>query len=116
MMPWQLAQAKRSKPGKSIQPILEHLPSIAVHQLGIPSLKDGRTYVMPNASLRYPQIASIRVCNTFVEFHFQSLHRGETGPEQVFNLKHFRVGLASRKHSSATAKGQSCGFTSTIDE
>jgi hypothetical protein len=93
MMPPQLARAHR--PRKSSRPILETLPAISVNELGIPSLFDTKTYILPNVSLRYPHVTAIRLCVHFVEFQLPSLHRGKDGPTHSFNLKHIRTGIGN---------------------
>src|SRR5262245_5800748 len=96
-MPPQLARAHRPQKGKSLRPIADQLPSISVNELGIPSPHDYQTYILPNVSLRYPQLASIRLSINFVEFRHPSLHRGQEGPTQTFLLKHIRTGIG--KHN-----------------
>jgi hypothetical protein len=91
--PPQLARAY--KPRKSLRPILEQLPAISVNDLGIPSPFDTKTYIIPNASLRYPHVAHIRLCVHFVEFQLPSLHRGKDGPTHTFKLKHIRTGIGN---------------------
>jgi hypothetical protein len=95
-MPWQLRNAKRPYKGKSLQPIVEQLPSISINELGIPSPYDYKIYTMPNISLRFPQVAGIRLSLGFVEFRHPSLHRGQEGPTQTFLLKHIRTGFGIR--------------------
>jgi hypothetical protein len=95
-MPWQLRNVKRPYKGKSLQPIVEQLPSVSINELGIPSLYDYKIYTMPNISLRFPQLAGIRFSLSFVEFRHPSLHRGQEGPTQTFLLKHIRTGFGIR--------------------
>jgi hypothetical protein len=97
-MPWQLREGLRRHPkgSRPPRPIAEQLPSIAVHDLGIPSPYDYKTYTMPNASLRYPQLASVRLSFHAVEFQHPSLHRGQIGPVQTFRLKHIKTGFGIR--------------------
>jgi len=96
-MPWQLAEGLRRRPkGRPRRLIVEQLPSINVKTLSIPSPYDYKTYILPNISFRLPQLASAKVSFQTVEFHFPSLHRGQIGPIQTFNLKHIRVGFGIR--------------------
>jgi hypothetical protein len=95
-IPLQLARAKRPKRSEP-RPLAECLPSINVNDLQIPSPYDYKTYILPNISLRYPQLASVRLSFHAVEFHLPSLHRGETtGPIQTFRLKHIKTGFGIR--------------------
>src|SRR5215468_9231011 len=93
-MPWQLAQSHRPQRGKSKRPIVEQLPSIAIYHLPIP--RDYKTYTAPNISLRYPQLASIRLSYYEAEFHIPSLHRGQPNHIQTFKLKHIKTGFGIR--------------------
>ena len=96
-MPWQLAEGLRRRPkGRPRRLIVEQLPSINVKTLSIPSPYDYKTYILPNISFRLPHLASAKVSFQTVEFHFPSLHRGQIGPIQTFNLKHIRVGFGIR--------------------
>src|SRR5215470_17956271 len=93
-MPWQLAEGLRRRPkGRPRRLIVEQLPSINVKTINIPSPYDYKIYILPNISFRLPQLASAKVSFQTVEFHFPSLHRGQIGPIQTFNLKHIRVGF-----------------------
>jgi hypothetical protein len=94
-IPLQLARAKRPKRSEP-RPLAECLPSINVNDLQIPSPYDYKTYILPNISLRYPQLASVRLSFHAVEFQHPSLHRGEIGPVQTFRLKHIKTGFGIR--------------------
>jgi len=97
MMPRQLAEGLRRRPkGRPPRPILEQLPSINTKNLNIPSPYEYKTYILPNISFRFPQIASAKVSFQAVEFHHPSLHRGQIGPIQTFNFKHIDTGFGFR--------------------
>jgi hypothetical protein len=96
-MPWQLREGLRRRPkGAPPRPIAEQLPSINVNELPIPSLYDHKTFTAPHISLRYPHIAGARLSSQAVEFILPSLHRGQTGPSQTFQLKHIKTGFGIR--------------------
>jgi len=96
-MPRQLWEGLRRRPkGASPRPIAEQLPSISVNDLPIPSPYDYKTYILPNISLRYPQLAAAKVSFNIVELHHPSLHRATTGPVQTFRLKHIKTGFGIR--------------------
>jgi hypothetical protein len=93
-MPWQLKEGLRRRiKGRPPRPIVEQLPSIAVHKLPIPSPNDRKTYILRDISLRIPQLAAAKVAHNAVEFHLPSLHRSTIGPIQTFGLKHIRTGF-----------------------
>jgi len=97
MMPRQLAEGLRRRPKeRPPRPILEQLPSINTKNLNIPSPYEYKTYILPNISFRFPQIASAKVSFQAVEFHHPSLHRGQIGPIQTFNFKHIDTGFGFR--------------------
>jgi hypothetical protein len=98
MMPKQLRDGLRRHPkgSRPPRPIAEQLPSVSVHDLPIPSAYDYKTYTMPNISLRYPQLAGVRLSFHAVEFQHPSLHRGQAGPKQTFRLKHIKTGFGIR--------------------
>jgi hypothetical protein len=102
-MPPQLAGAHRPSKGKSTRPILEQLPSVCVNDLQIP--RDYQIYLLPNISLRYPQLASARIAFNFVEFHHPSLHRGGQPHIQTFRLKPIKTGFGIR-HAFVCACGK----------
>jgi hypothetical protein len=95
-MPWQLREGlkRRPKGSRPPRPIAEQLPQISVNDLQIP--RDYRTYTAPNISLKYPQIAALRMWYEAVEFHHPSLHRGQNGPAQIFQIKHIKTGFGIR--------------------
>jgi len=93
-MPWQLARAKRSPRGQSRRTILEQLPAVSTTELRISSLYTGEKRIM--RPLKIPNIASVKVALTHVEFHFKSLHRGVEGPVQRFKVKPIRTGFGIR--------------------
>jgi len=96
-MPRQLQEGLRRRPKDAPpRPIVEQLPAISVKELKIPSLNNPKTYILPNISLRIPQLTNVRVCNVFVEFHHKPLHRGDEPLIQTFNLKHHRAGFGIR--------------------
>jgi hypothetical protein len=75
-MPWQLKEGLRRRiKGRPPRPIVEQLPSIAVHKLPIPSPNDRKTYILRDISLRIPQLAAAKVAHNAVEFHLPSLQR-----------------------------------------
>lgn len=80
--------AKAFKPRKSSRPILEQLPAVTTTELRISSLYRGKTAIIK--PLKIPNIASVTVSVTHVEFHFQSLHRGQKGRTEAFRLKPLR--------------------------
>src|SRR5262249_48940030 len=61
-----------------------------------PSPYDYKTYTLPNVSFRYPQLAAARLSFHSVGFHYPSLHRGQAGPVQTFQLKAIRTGFGVR--------------------
>src|SRR5262249_36445655 len=77
-MPPQLARAKRPKRLEP-RPIAECLPSINVNDLQIP--RDYAALTLPNISLRYPQLASMRLTAHNIEVTHN------TGRIQSFRLK-----------------------------
>jgi hypothetical protein len=91
-MPPQLRNCIR--PRKSKRPIAETLPSICVHELRIP--RNCQTHILPNCSLRWPYLASVRVSCAAVEFTLPSLHRGREGAVKTFKLKPIFTGLGIR--------------------
>jgi hypothetical protein len=93
-MPPQLAKAKR--PRKSLRPILEQLPAVSTTELRISSLYRGKYAILK--PLKIPNIVSVKVSLTHVEFHFKSLHRGAEGPVQRFNIKPIRCGFGNFRH------------------
>jgi hypothetical protein len=84
----------RSLAARRQVPILEQLPSINVNDLQIP--RDYKTYIAPNISLRYGFLAGARLSWDAVEFYFPSLHRGQLGRVQTFELKHIKTGFGIR--------------------
>jgi hypothetical protein len=101
-MPKQLREGLRRHPkgSRPPRPIAEQLPSINVNDLPVP--RDYKNYTLPNVSLRYPQLASVRLSFHVVEFQHPSLHRGQAGPIQTFRLKHIKTGFGVR-HASICA-------------
>lgn len=96
-MPWQLKEGLRRRPkNASPRPIAEQLPSIPVHILPIPYYWDDKAYILPNFSLRFPQISAAKISRDKVEFIHPPLHRGQLGPIQTFHLKHIRTGFGLR--------------------
>jgi hypothetical protein len=97
-MPWQLKEGLRQHPkgSRPPRPIAEQLPSVSVNDLHISSLDTSKTYTMPNVSLRYPFLSSVRLSIHAVEFQLPSLHRSQPGPTQTFKLKHIRTGYGIR--------------------
>jgi hypothetical protein len=98
MMPRQLQRGlleKRYSRRTEQRFIAEQLPSISVNDLPIPSPYDYKTYTLPNISLRYPQLASVKIF--FTSSNSIIRHRGETtGPIQTFRLKHIKTGFGVR--------------------
>jgi hypothetical protein len=96
MMPRQLREGLRRHPKGSRAPrlIVEQLPSIDVKDLHAPS-RYNRTHVI-DLSFRLPKVASAKVSATSVTFHHASLHRGQLGPTQTFQLKPIRTGFGIR--------------------
>src|SRR5262245_38009623 len=86
--------AKAHKPRKSTRPILEMLPAVSVTELRISSLYQGKRAILK--PLKIPNIAGVKVGHLSVEFHFQSLHRGQKGRTETFRLKPWRVGYGIR--------------------
>jgi hypothetical protein len=84
----------RSLAARRQVPILEQLPGINVNDLQIP--RDYKTYIAPNISLRYGFLAGARLSWDAVEFYFPSLHRGQLGRVQTFELKHIKTGFGIR--------------------
>src|SRR5262245_44705878 len=96
-MPWQLREGlKRRVKGAPPRPIAEQLPQIAIHVFPIPSQYDDRAYILRDISLRFPQLAAAKVSRDCIELHLPSLHRGQLGPTQTFQLKHIRTGFGVR--------------------
>ena len=92
--PWQLAKA--FKPRKSSRPILEQLPAVSTTELRISSLYRGkRPMIKP---LKIPNIESVAVSPTAVEFNFKPLHRGQQGRTETFRLKPIRTGFGSFRY------------------
>src|SRR5262249_40308909 len=81
--PPQLARAY--KPRKSTRPILESLPAVTTTELHISSLYRGKKPIIK--PLKIPNIESVAVSLTAVEFHFRPLHRGQQGRIEEFRLK-----------------------------
>src|SRR5215475_5512532 len=79
------------------RPIVEQLPSISANDLGIP--RDGRTYTLPNAALRWPFLANVRMTWNAVEFHLRSLHRNQEGRTQTFAIKRIKTGFGQPRHA-----------------
>jgi hypothetical protein len=94
MQPRQLALAKRPK--HSNRPIVEDLPCIHAKQLRIPSIYDRKTYVK---SLLFPEVASITISSSSVDFHHKPMHRSQPGEVQSFKVKHIRTGLGFIRHA-----------------
>jgi len=95
-MPWQLRDGLKRRPKGKFppRPICEQLPSIHVNDLTIP--RDSKAYSAPNISLRYPFLAAARFTWDAVEFRLRSLHRGQIGRVQTFQLKAIRTGFGRR--------------------
>jgi hypothetical protein len=92
--PPQLARAY--KPRKSTRPILEQLPAVNTTELHISSIYRGKpAKIKP---LRIPRIESVKVSLTRVDFHFQSLHRGQRGRTETFRLKPIRTGFGTFRY------------------
>jgi len=79
-LPWQLEEGlkrRRALIKKGIRPpprpIVEQLPSVSANELQIP--RDSKVYTLPNASLRWPFLANIRMTWDAVELIQRSLHR-----------------------------------------
>jgi hypothetical protein len=108
MRPWQLEEGLRKRWAMKVKPepkpIAESLPRILVHDLKIP--RNHKTYVLPEAGLRYPGIASIRLNYNWVEFNHRPLHRGQLGLKQIFELKHIRTGIGAQRHCFICACGK----------
>ena len=77
--------AKAYKPRRSTKPMLETLPSVSIHELRISSLYRGKRPIIK--PLKIPNIESVAVSLTAVEFHFRPLHRGQQGRIEKFRLK-----------------------------
>ena len=86
--------AKAYKPRRSTRPILEQLPAVTTTELRISSLYRGKTAIIK--PLKIPNIASVTVSVTHVEFHFQSLHRGQKGRTETFRLRPWKTGIGIR--------------------
>jgi hypothetical protein len=93
--PWQLAQAH--KPRKSLRPILEQLPAVSTTELHISSIYRGKPAAIK--PLKIPRIESVKVSLTRVDFHFQSLHRGQRGRTETFRLKPIRTGFGTFRYA-----------------
>src|SRR5262245_45251962 len=91
MMPPQLARAHR--PRRSSRPILETLPAVSTTELRISSLYHGRRAILK--PLKIPNIERVKVSLTTVDFHFESLHRGQKGRTETFRLKPIRTGFGN---------------------
>jgi hypothetical protein len=86
-MPPQLQRgliARRYARYRQSRPIAESLPHINVNDLKLP--RDHKTYVLPNISLRYPQISGARLAFHAVDF----MHTGRT---QTFRIKWIKTGF-----------------------
>jgi hypothetical protein len=93
-MPWQLREGlKRRVKGAPPRPIVEKTPCISANDLKIPSQNDPKTYTLPNISLRYPWLVAARLSCEAIEFTIPSLHRGQPGTAQQFEVKHIRTGI-----------------------
>lgn len=92
MMPPQLARAHR--PRRSTRPILETLPAVTTTELKISSLYTGKKRIL--RPLKIPNIESVKVSLTAVEFQFTSLHRGIEGPKQCFAVAPTKTGFFLR--------------------
>lgn len=97
MMPPQLARAKRRPWRSEPRPVIELMPAINVHELrhAIPRYH-GRIHVLRDVSLRYREIANIKLTVSNIEF---SDHSGQV---QSFGLK-WRPGPISAPCSNADA-------------
>src|SRR5215510_14180169 len=73
------------------RPIVEQLPSISANDLAIP--RDSKTYTLPNASLRWPFLANVRMTWDAVELIHRSLHRRQLGRSQTFAIKRIKTGF-----------------------
>src|SRR5262245_50723906 len=95
-MPWQLKEGleRFRKEKRKPRPIAELLPSISVNDLRIPT--DDRVYTLPNASLRWPFLTTVRLSWDAAEFNYPSYHRGQSGRQQVFAIKPAKVGYGTR--------------------
>jgi hypothetical protein len=65
-MPWQLKYAKRPKRTEP-RPIAECLPSININDLSQQIPRNYATITLPNAGLKYPQLASMRLTYHSIE-------------------------------------------------
>jgi len=93
--PWQLAKA--FKPRKSSRPILEQLPAVSTTELKISSIYKGKpANIKP---LKIPNIESVAVSLTAVEFHFRALHRGQRGRSERFTLKPIKTGFGTFRYA-----------------
>src|SRR5262249_5298879 len=91
--PWQLAKA--FKPRKSTRPILEQLPSVSTTELRISSIYYGKKLIIkPLKSIA--NLEGIKVSSTRVEFHFQSLHRGQPGRSEAVLIRATKTGFFLR--------------------
>jgi hypothetical protein len=93
--PWQLARAY--KPRKSTRPILEQLPAVSTTELHISSIYRGKPAAIK--PLKISRIESVKVSLTRVDFHFQSLHRGQRGRTETFRLKPIRTGFGTFRYA-----------------
>jgi hypothetical protein len=81
-MPWQLRRGlmeRRKSRRREPRPIAESMPSISINDLKIP--RDYATITLPNAGLKYPQLASMKLTYHSVEVTHT------TGRKQHFKLK-----------------------------
>jgi hypothetical protein len=94
-MPQPPQLAKAFKPRWSSRPIAETLQSIRICDLRICSLSPDKTYTI-GTQIKWPFVASIKLGWDFIEFHFPSLHRGQLGPVQTFQVKPLKTGFGVR--------------------
>jgi hypothetical protein len=93
MQPPQLARAH--KPRRSSRPILETLPSVTTTELQISSIYYGKKLIIKPLK-KIPNLESIKVSGTRVEFHFQPLHRGQRGRSEAARIKATKTGFFLR--------------------
>jgi hypothetical protein len=93
-MPWQLQRGlmeRRRSRRTASRPIAENLPSINVNDLKIP--RDYAIVTLPNAGLKYPQLASMRLT-----YHSVEVTHG-TGRKQHFKLKPIKTGFGRPRYA-----------------
>jgi hypothetical protein len=99
MMPWQLKYAKRPKRAEP-RPIAECLPSININDLSEQIPRNYATITLPNAALKYPQVASMRL-----SYHSVEVTHG-TGRKQHFRLKPIKTGFGKPRYAFVCSCGR----------